>query len=265
MSAYGVLLGIPLWACIAVLVLPLLALTIALVVITSRRSTDVRANDQVATSAIRLVGGAFIFVSAFATAAMWQESNRAAETIGAEFGHARVVVNQLVAQQAPGTGALVDELRAYAQVVKADELMSMNAQAGTDDANVHIQRVVSGIISLDNQQRINSNDVKVLLDALAGMTTARNERLSQPYPVLPLPLFALVLTLGTLTVILAASYPSGPDRRLKWLQALTAWAVVAAVLSTIMLLLNGESGWFLDLRVGPAADFLAQTSAIAQG
>lgn len=260
MALYTSLLNLPLLTSIAIVLVPLLILTVVLVLTLGRRPFDVRANDNVATAAMRLVGGAFIFVAAFSTAALWQESNRVAETIGAEFGHARVVVNQLAAQRAPGTQQLVDELRAYAQVVKDDELQSPQNPTGNDQANTHVQRVIEGIIVLADKQELNSDDVKVLLDALAAMTTARNERLSQPHPVLPLPIFALVLILGTLTVLLAACYPSGPDRSLKWLQALTAWAVVGALIATVLLLLNGDSGWLLGLRTGPAVDFLQQTA-----
>ena len=254
------LLDLPLLASIAVIVLPLLLISVALVVLTGRRPSDVRANDNVATSAIRIVGGAFIFVTAFSTAAIWQESNHVAQTIGTEFGHARVIVNQLVAQQAPGTAEVVAELRSYAEVVREKELLPLQPPSGDDGADVHIQRVVQRIVTLDDAQQLNSDDVKVLLDTVASMTTARSERLSQPYPVLPLPIFGLVLTLGLLTVVTAAVYPSGPDRGLKWFQALGTYAVVCVLIATMVLLLNGESGWLLDLRVGPADAFLAQTS-----
>ena len=83
----------PLAAAILLILVPLLALTIILVIATGRADHQVRANDNVATAAIRLIGGAFIFMSAFATVALWQESSRLADTVGQEFGHASIVMD----------------------------------------------------------------------------------------------------------------------------------------------------------------------------
>ena len=71
-------------------------------------------------------------------------------------------------------------------------------------------------------------------------------------------MFVLVVGLGVLTTIVAAAYPSGPDRQTKWLQALTALAVVASLLSTVVFLLNGESGWMREDRQRPAQVFVAE-------
>ena len=64
------------------ILVPLLALTIILVMAVGRGDYQFRDNDNVATTAIRLIGGAFIFLSVFATVALWQESSRLADTIG---------------------------------------------------------------------------------------------------------------------------------------------------------------------------------------
>lgn len=264
MAAYLFLVELPLPISIAVIVLPLLALTIVLIVLLGRRDQDVRANDNVATAAIRLVGGAFIFVSAFSTAAIWQESNHVAQTIGGEFGHASVFANHMAAQELPEGSGLIRELRAYTDVVMSGELINaqVTAAEGEDGAEVHVRNAVRGVIDLEDQNKIDSSDSKVLLDALASMTTARGDRLSQPYPILPLPVFVLVLSLGILTIVIAAAYPSGPDRRLKWLQALTAFAVVASLLSTALFLLNGDSGWSREQRLGPAELFMEESTAL---
>ena len=46
-----------------------------------------------ATAAIWLIGGGFIFIIPFATVALWQESSRLADTVGQEFGHASIVMD----------------------------------------------------------------------------------------------------------------------------------------------------------------------------
>lgn len=82
MNPYVALIELPLPVSIAVVCLPLLAITVILTRRTGRGALDSRANDNVSTAAIRLVGGAFIFISAFSTAAIWQESSHVADSIG---------------------------------------------------------------------------------------------------------------------------------------------------------------------------------------
>ena len=224
----------PLAAAILLILVPLLALTIILVIATGRADHQVRANDNVATAAIRLIGGAFIFMSAFATVALWQESSRLADTVGQEFGHASIVMD--------------------------GELMNPRISSSNDGANEQVFEATRGIVKLDAAGTIESDDAKVLFDSRGGMTLARNSRLSQPYPLLPLPIFALVVVLAVSTIILAAMYPTGPDRRLKWIQALLSFVVVAGLLSTVTFLLNGNSGWLREDRQRPAVLFLQESS-----
>lgn len=257
---YATFVEMPLAAAILLILLPLLALTIILVVTMGRTDHEVRANDNVATAAIRLIGGSFIFVSAFATVVLWQESSRLANTVGLEFGHASVIVNQLSAQEVAGTDEIVNHLRTYAMIVKDSELVSSTVAATNDGANEQVFEATRGIVKLDAAGTIESDDTKVLFDSLAGMTLARNSRLSQPYPLLPLPIFALVVVLGVSTIIIAAMYPTGPDRRLKWIQSLLAFVVVAGLLGTVTFLLNGSSGWLREDRQRPAVLFLQESS-----
>lgn len=257
-STYRGLIGLPVGVSIALIAVSLSALTVAIVMWTGRRDPDVRANDNVSTAAIRLVGGAFIFVSAFSTASVWQESTHLAEIAGREFGAASSVMNNLTAQRMPEALPVMAALRDYAAIVGDEELVTANAVAGVDGANERLVSATGGVIGLSNSEKLNSDDVKVLLDALADMSVARHDRLSQPYPVLPMPVFVLLVILGVLTVIVAAAYPSGPDRKAKWLQALTALAVVVSLLSTVVFLLNGESGWMREDRLRPLQVFMAE-------
>ena len=257
-STYRGLIGLPVGVSIALIAVSLSALTVAIVMWTGRRDPDVRANDNVSTAAIRLVGGAFIFVSAFSTASVWQESTHLAEIAGREFGAASSVMNNLTAQRMPEALPVMAALRDYAAIVGDEELVTAHAVAGVDGANERLVSATGGVIGLSNSEKLNSDDVKVLLDALADMSVARHDRLSQPYPVLPMPVFVLLVILGILTVIVAAAYPSGPDRKAKWLQALTALAVVVSLLSTVVFLLNGESGWMREDRLRPLQVFMAE-------
>lgn len=257
-SIYRGFIGMPVGLSIAVIAVSLLALTVAIVMWMGRRDPELRANDNVSTAAIRLVGGAFIFVSAFSTASVWQESTHLAEMAGREFGAASSVMNNLAAQQIPEALPVMAALRDYAAIVGTDELVSAHLMGGADGANERLVSATSGIVQLSNAQKLNSEDVKVLLDALADMSVARHDRMSQPYPILPMPVFVLVVILGVLTVIVAAAYPSGPDRQTKWLQALTALAVVTCLLSTVVFLLNGDSGWMREDRLRPVQVFVAE-------
>ena len=262
MNPYVALIELPLPVSIAVVCLPLLAITVILTRRTGRGALDSRANDNVSTAAIRLVGGAFIFISAFSTAAIWQESSHVADSIGQEFGHASAFVNHLEAQGIPEAGPVIDTVRNYAAIVAGGELMTGGIDSTPDGPNTQLLSAVRGIVELDKAGKLDGSDSKILLDSLAAMTEARNSRLSQPHPILPFPLFVLVTTLGVFTIVVAAAYPSGPDRRLKWIQSLTAFAVVASLLGTVLFLVNGDSGWLREHHLRPAQLFMEETNAM---
>jgi hypothetical protein len=256
-SLYRGFISLPVGISVTLIVVSLTGLTVAIVLWTGRRDPDLRSNDNVSTAAIRLVGGAFIFVSAFSTSSVWQESTHLADAAGREFGAASSVMNNLAAQRIPEAIPVMGSLREYATIVAEEELVNAHSIAG-DGANARLVSATEAVISLANADKLNSDDVKVLLDALSVMSVSRHDRLSQPYPILPLPVFVLVVGLGVLTTIVAAAYPSGPDRQTKWLQALTALAVVASLLSTVVFLLNGQSGWMREDRQRPAQVFVAE-------
>jgi len=265
MNPYLALIELPLPVSIAVVCLPLLAITVILTARTGRGALDSRANDNVSTAAIRLVGGAFIFVSAFSTAAMWQESSHVAESVGQEFGHATAFVNHLAAQAIPEAEPVIRNIRDYATIVANGELITGRVDSMLTGPNTQLLNAVRGVVALDKAGKLDGSDSKVLLDSLATMTEARNSRLSQPHPILPLPLFALVTTLGVFTIVVAAAYPSGPDRRLKWVQSLTAFAVVASLLGTVLFLVNQDSGWLREHHLRPVQLFMEETASITKG
>lgn len=265
MNPYVALIELPLPVSIAVVCLPLLAITVILAARTGRGALDSRANDNVSTAAIRLVGGAFIFVSAFSTAAMWQESGRVADSIDQEFGHASAFVNHLEAQGVPEAEPVIRDIRDYATIVEGGELIDARVDSTPNGPNAHLFSAVRGIVELDKAGKLDASDSKILLDSLAAMTEARNSRLSQPHPILPLPLFVLVTTLGVFTIIVAAAYPSGPDRRLKWLQSLTAFAVVASLLGTVLFLVNSDNGWLREHHLRPVQLFMEETAQTMAG
>ena len=66
------------------------------------------------------------------------------------------------------------------------ELINRRVSSSNDGTNEQVFEATRGIIKLDAAGRIESDDAKVLFDSLGGMTLARNSRLSQPYPLLPL-------------------------------------------------------------------------------
>gem|GEM_PF-1620099 len=266
MNTYLALIELPLLVSIAVVCMPLLVITVVLTVRTGRRALDSRADDNVSTAAIRLVGGAFIFISAFSTAAMWQESGAVAETIGQEFGHATAFVNHLAAQELPEAVPLIMNIRAYAAMVMDGELIHEQVNATTADGpNAQLRSAILGIVELDKAGKLDAKETPILLDSLAAMTEARNSRLSQPHPILPLPVFVLVTAMGVFTVIVAAAYPSGPDRLLKWTQSLTAFAVVASLLACVLLLINVDDGWLREHHLRPAVLFMEETASATAG
>ena len=179
---YTTFVELPLTVSIPILIVPLLALTVILVMAVDRGDYHLRDNDNVATTAMRLIGGAFIFMSAFVTVALWQESSRLADTVGQEFGHASVIVNQLSAQEVPRSEEIIGHLRTYASLVMDGELINPRVSSSNDGANEQVFEATRGIVKLDAAGTIESDDAKLLFDSLGGMTLARNSRLSQPYP-----------------------------------------------------------------------------------
>ncbi len=200
-----------------------------------------RANDNVMTAGIRLAGAAFVFLAAFAGYSQWQTIATQESSFRAEFA----AVADLYRLAPPGVEG--EEIRValleYATEVRASPL---DESAGKSALSV---------IEAASERPIGASISGQMVDATMNLADSREMRDLLPDSGVPWVVHGAVFILGLASLVLAAFYPAGTSRGLKWLQAMSAAAVIGTIMVTLILL---EAPALEEDRLQPGADFMLE-------
>lgn len=212
-----------------------------------RRDRD----DTMALSgAASLVGGSFIFISAFVVVTVWQGERQHEGLIVKEFAAAGNLAEDVVwymkaGDLDAGTGnRLLDELHAYGQAVRDDELTQVTglpalpATQGSVRANDALREVGNILDEYAAKARI--PDDSSLWDWWRDLSNTRVERLSLRAP-LPDALFAVMLVSAVAELVLIGVYPRGDDVAVRWIVSALSGVVVVTVLVAVVMLINPQN------------------------
>ena len=239
---YQWLLEAPVVWRVLIVVVPVLAITVPLAARSWGGTTDERANDNVMTTAARFVGAAFIFLGSFANVTAWQGASSAASKLKEEMNTLSALAESIAEyESAPVFDDALKAITTYVERVQATEL-APGSRAGTrpvtgdsttgaaslfaDDAANDIRNAV---VAIEASELINSQNLGRMFALVDTFQRARSDRRSTSWPVVSgvVMVSLLIVTLASLLVI--GLYPSGPNRKFKWLQVLTSASVVSAV------------------------------------
>lgn len=236
-SFYVWLLSKPYFLIILAVAVPSLLIALIFARVALRRPPADRSADNTATAAIRLVGGAFIFFSAFSTMSAWQGVNHLLADVTREFHILGTIADDIERVKPMSRARLAPHMVEYAQIVRTEELgpdgfptRSRNAAKKLAEIEQMIDTVLSGTLPDDHTR------VAKLVDHLEDFKDTRKDRLSRPSPMVPPVVLMLLVIVGMLTLMIVGLYPAPPDRLMKWVQVISSALVVAGLMATVLLL-----------------------------
>lgn len=217
-----------------------------------RPSTD-RSDDNVLTSAIRFVGGAFALLSAFIIVSLASQAGAARAAVRAEAAAADSFAREAKRLPAPHGEALLREVESYLRAVLEQEWPKMSEPTRTHDlADDEMDHIFDRVFSDAVAPPPGTYDARydLVVKSLDQFEERRVERLLTARDPLPTVLWAALLVSAATMLVVAAVYPAGSSRHLKWVQLVTVGAVVAIVLFVVLSLEHAYDGF---LAVQPHA------------
>jgi hypothetical protein len=227
---------------VALLCLVVSAILVPLTLWSLRRNRTDTNNPNVMGWGLSLVGGSFIFISAFVSITVWEHERVHDQGLVKEFNSAISLAEDVFRQMqkqkldpAKG-GQILDQLALYGSSVRTEELTrptglpEFPGARGAPQAAAALEQVEQLLRSAD---RAGSND---LLAAWSLLKTERVERLSMEQS-LPPAILGVLLVSALATLVMVGAFPCGGDAVMRWIMATLCGTVVVTIFVGVMLLL----------------------------
>lgn len=252
---YETLINIPGWAILAVVGIPTGVILFVGTIVSLRRDRSDRSNDNVFTAATRFIGVSLAFLGAFLVADVWQEEARWRATASLEFEYAQSVVDNLSALDPADARVVETSMRAYATDVLANERDRRNG-ASTDTVAARAMRTMDDIITGYQDRPNNKARLAALQRSFVNFQEQRAQRRAIPDMVMsPFEVLALAGG-GLIAALIMGLYPAGRSTSTKWLQAISSWLVIIAIVGTPLALESNQVRPNLRARGEPITAFL---------
>jgi len=217
-----------------------------------RPSAD-RSDDNLLTAAIRFVGGAFALLAAFSIVSLATQSSTARSAVRAEAAAAESFAREAKRLDGPQGPALLRGVEGYLEAVIKEEWPLMGEPARTHDpADDEMDRLFDMIFSPSVAPPHGQYDARyaLVVSSLDRLEERRVLRLLTGRDPLSGVLWTALLVSAATMLVVAAVYPAGRRRALKWVQLFTTGTVIAIVLFVVLALEHAYHGF---LAVEPHA------------
>ena len=260
---YESLLQSSLFVRLLVSIVPALVIAAPLAYLAQKQEVVNRDDDNVMTTAMRFVGAAFIFIGSFANVTAWQGASSANSSLKSELASLSALSETILDYKQNDTlKDVLSKITTYVQTIHDTELSTTGIKGFTVDnstlqrkqrvknaaldAPVEVKRdsaeqqaldIRSAIISIEEADVVNDRDLNRMLKQVDDFQTARRNRISGTWPLVPQVVISTFLVITVITVavlVLIGRYPTGPRRNLKWMQVLASVAVVSSVWFSVL-------------------------------
>jgi hypothetical protein len=209
---------------------------------------------------MRFVGAAFIFIGSFANVTAWQGASSANSSLKSELASLSALSETILDYKQNDTlKDALSKITTYVQTIHDTELSTTGIKGFTVDnstlqrkqrvknaalgAPVEVKRdsaeqqaldIRSAIISIEEADVVNDRDLNRMLKQVDDFQTARRNRISGTWPLVPQVVIGTFLVITIAVLVLIGRYPTGPRRNLKWMQVVASVAVVSSVWFSVL-------------------------------
>ncbi|NCZ95942.1 hypothetical protein EBZ02_02070 [bacterium] len=228
--------------CVTLLFLVVSAILVPLTLWSLRRSRTDTNNPNVMGWGLSLVGGSFIFISAFVSITVWEHERVHDQGLVKEFNAAVSLAEEVFRQTQkqklnPAQGRqILDQLALYGSSVRTEELTrptglpEFPGARGSPQAAAALEQVE---LFLRTDEREEASDLRT---AWGLLKSERVERLSMESS-LPSPILGILVISALATLVMVGAFPCGGDVVMRWIMATACGIVVITIFVGVMLLL----------------------------
>ena len=225
-----------------------------------KKGSENRHDDNVMTAALRFVGSAFIFIGSFANVTAWQGASSANSSLKNELASLSALSETILdyKQDATLSDAIL-KITTYVQTIRDTELSEngvkgvlveeagLNRTQKTKNSALGVAPTImrnsaeqqaldirSAVIAIEQADIVNERDLNRMLKQVDDFQTIRRTRLSGTWPLVPQVVIVTFLVTTLATLVLIGCFPTGPSRKLKWMQVFGSVAVVSSVWFSVL-------------------------------
>jgi hypothetical protein len=230
-----------------IVVAALLIIAAAILVPLTRWSTRKGSIDANVDRVVTIVGGGFIFISAFMANTLWQNEGYHHQLISREFAAASDLAEDVIWYSNLGemdpalANRLLDNLQEYGRAVGQDELTQLTGLPrlppgqGSARADAALYEVGK---ALDQHALSNPDmDRTNLWEFWRNLTNNRTERISLAEP-LATAMFGIMAVTGLATLVLLGIYPAVGNPTKRWIATAVSGIVVVSMFAAILMLVH---------------------------
>ena len=245
---------------ILICLLPALLIVLPFMKASLKKGSENRHDDNVMTAALRFVGSAFIFIGSFANVTAWQGASSANSSLKNELASLSALSETILdyKQDATLSDAIL-KITTYVETIRDTELSEngvkgvlveatgLNRTQKTKNSALGVAPTImrnsaeqqaldirSAVIAIEQADIVNERDLNRMLKQVDDFQTIRRTRLSGTRPLVPQVVIVTFLVTTLATLVLIGCFPTGPSRRLKWMQVIGSVAVVSSVWFSVL-------------------------------
>lgn len=245
---------------ILICLLPALLIVLPFMKASLKKGSENRHDDNVMTAALRFVGSAFIFIGSFANVTAWQGASSANSSLKNELAALSALSETILDYKQDSTlSDAILKITTYVQTIRDTELSEngvkgvlveeagLNRTQKTKNSALGVAPTImrnsaeqqaldirSAVIAIEQADIVNERDLNRMLKQVDDFQTIRRTRLSGTWPLVPQVVIVTFLVTTLATLVLIGCFPTGPSRRLKWMQVFVSVAVVSSVWFSVL-------------------------------
>jgi len=258
-DAYAAFLNLPPIVLVIIVAIPAVIIMWLGILFSLRRGADSDFTDF-ANSALAIIGGAFIFVGAFAVVTSWDTQSRLESSVTSEFTSITSLAEDLGGIPRESSKTIALSLVDYATLVKDTEIGSQGVVAPNPEAQKALAVIEASVTQTAQSPGLTSHQVDNLYNHLEAVKDARKDRLTISVPNLPL---SLNVMLGLAAVLMLLGIGLYPASRIPWLKYFYGGATTVVTVAMIVAVLTLQSPVSVAAQSSPVIDMFI--SSVSEG
>jgi len=234
-DAFEAFLNLPPLLLMLIIAVPSAAIMLVTIRFSRRRDTD-REYAPLANTSFAVIGGAFIFVGAFALVTSWENEAQLVGSVTSEFTSVTSLAEDLGGIPGESSAQIASSLSDYATLVRETEIGSQGIVAPNPEAQRALALIEKSVTSVAESPGLTDHQVDNLYSHMESVKDARKDRLMISVPNLPLNINILLLVSALFTLLSIGLFPSTKVRWQNYFYGAGITVVTTAMILAVLVL-----------------------------
>ena len=234
-DAFEAFLNLPPLLLLLIIAVPSAAIMLAAIRFSRRRDTD-KEYAPLANTSFAVIGGAFIFVGAFALVTSWENQAQLVSSVTSEFTAVTSLAEDLGGIPGESSAQIATSLSDYATLVRETEIGYQGLVSPNPEAQRSLALIESSITAVAETPSLTDHQVDNLYAHMESVKDARKDRLMISVPNLPLSINILLLVSALFTLLSIGLFPATKVRWQNYFYGAGITVVTTAMILAVLVL-----------------------------